>query len=386
MKILLISDLYPAFPGQPVDEVSHVLHYFARRWVPGENVLVIRPYIVPGFFKEKRSFKKGEFLLDNVRVYNCPVFKIPKLRLFYLNSIFKYLRKNHYLPDVVVAHLGFNLLFGYRISKSLGIPLISGVHTGDFRFGLTMLSEKRLKKIYKLSSGIVCRSYHLFERFAQWLPELEERCFVVHSGIKKEIIEKKDFALKKMKSWKRGSKIVFISVCNLIKRKNLDTSLRVLSRLNDKTDWIYKIVGHGPERSYLEGLSKEFKIEQRVEFLGSIPSNEVIRELRDSHVFIMVSSFETFGLAYLEAMATGNIVVGSMGEGIDGIIKNNFNGFLCKPGEISELKDVITKIVFQLNEDELGRILEHSSSTIQKFTEENAAENYLKNIYKYCKK
>ena len=40
----------------------------------------------------------------------------------------------------------------------------------------------------------------------------------------------------------------------------------------------------------------------------------------------MISSPETFGLAYLEAMARGNIVIGTKGWGIDGIVIDGENG------------------------------------------------------------
>ena len=49
--------------------------------------------------------------------------------------------------------------------------------------------------------------------------------------------------------------------------------------------------------------------------------------MEESDVFAMVSSPETFGLVYIEAMAKGCVTIGSKGEGIDGVIVNNENGF-----------------------------------------------------------
>ena len=100
----------------------------------------------------------------------------------------------------------------------------------------------------------------------------------------------------------------------------------------------------------------------------------------------MVSSFETFGLVYLEAMATGNIVIGAKGEGIEGIIKNNINGFLCTPRDKKELAQTLARIITGSSKKELEDSVTRSRETVLNYTEEKAAKNYLENIIKFCKK
>ena len=51
--------------------------------------------------------------------------------------------------------------------------------------------------------------------------------------------------------------------------------------------------------------------------------------LGQSDVFVLPSVNETFGMVYLEAMSQGCIPIGTSGEGIDGIIENGKNGYLC---------------------------------------------------------
>ena len=53
--------------------------------------------------------------------------------------------------------------------------------------------------------------------------------------------------------------------------------------------------------------------------------------------FAMASSPETFGLTYLEAMACGCYVIGSKGEGIDGVMVTGDNGVLVTPGSPEEM-------------------------------------------------
>ena len=77
-------------------------------------------------------------------------------------------------------------------------------------------------------------------------------------------------------------------------------------------------------------------------------------------------------------MATGNIVIGKKGDGIDGILKNNKNGFLINPNS-EELKKCIDKIL-SMKEDEISTIKANCAKTIKELTSQSAAENYLKNI------
>ena len=385
LNIILISDLYPAYAGHSIKDVSYALHYFVRQWIKTENVLVIRPYVFTGKNWQYLKLKNKEFMLDGVRIIHCPVIKIPKLKIFCLSSIFKIINKE-INPDVVVAHLGFNLIFGYKVAKHYQLPLISAVHNGDFRFGFNMLSEKILREIFSHSFGIACRSYPLYERFIKWFPKLKERCFITYSGIDRKIIATENFAIKKVEKWISTKKINFVSVCNLIKRKNIDINLNILSNLNGQVDWIYKIVGDGKEKKKLQKLTEHLGISGKVQFTGLLSKEDVLKELQNSHIFIMVSSFETFGLAYLEAMATGNIVIGAKGEGIEGIIKNNINGFLCTPRDKKELAQTLEHIITGSSKKELEDIVTHSRETISNYTEEKAAKNYLENIIKFCKK
>lgn len=58
----------------------------------------------------------------------------------------------------------------------------------------------------------------------------------------------------------------------------------------------------------------------------------------------MISKAETFGLVYLEAMSMGCLTVASRHEGMEGIIEDGVNGFLCNAGDEFELAQVINKI------------------------------------------
>lgn len=374
--------MYPAYPGQSPQEVNYALHHLVKRWIESENVLVVRSYITPRSYRENRNIKKGLFSLDGVNILNWPFFKVPKLRLFYFNRLYRELEKMEFYPDVVVAHLGYNLYFGHKTTRFFDIPLISAVHYGDLLRGRKMLTSELWQKIYSNSAGIACRSYPVYKEFIDQQPGVRERCFIAYSGIEEELIENKNSALTKLGQWKksRRSKIRLISVCSLIQLKNIDRSLRALSQLDKKIDWHYTIIGEGEERPYLEKLAADLHITHRVTFSGHKAREEAIAEMKKSHIFIMVSAPETFGMVYLEAMAAGTIVIGAKGFGIDGVIKNRQNGFLCTPGDEKDIRQTLDYIIKTTSKKELENILKRSLETVRDYTIEKAASNYLGHI------
>jgi glycosyltransferase involved in cell wall biosynthesis len=76
----------------------------------------------------------------------------------------------------------------------------------------------------------------------------------------------------------------------------------------------YEIIGEGPERVALEGLAARLEIAERVQFHGQLPPAEALEQARRCTLFVMPSTEEAFGVAYVEAMAAGIPAIGCTGE------------------------------------------------------------------------
>lgn len=385
MKILVISQLYPGYAGQPPAEVSYALHRLIRPWVNNHQVLVIRPFLVPALSGEDRRLYPGSFTLDGVQVLTRPVIKIPGTRLFCLWGLGRRLKKMGFHPQVVVAHLGYSLLFGQVLADRFHVPLISAVHYGDLLYSGKMLGKKRLARIFRGAAGIACRSAPVRKEFLALYPDLEKRCFLAYSGIEINLVAGSAFTLDKLSAWKGvgDADIEIISVCSLVKLKNIDVNLRALSRLPGNIRWLYTIIGNGPERPRLVSLARTLGIPGKVRFLGFKSREQALAEMRKAHIFLMVSAPETFGLVYLEAMATGCLVIGAAGFGIDGVIEDEKNGFLCRPRDEEQLLDTLKKVICRLHRQELERVVVDAQTTLVDYTEERAAQNYLDRIKEF---
>ncbi|OQA53633.1 MAG: UDP-D-galactose:(glucosyl)lipopolysaccharide-1,6-D-galactosyltransferase [Candidatus Omnitrophica bacterium ADurb.Bin292] len=93
----------------------------------------------------------------------------------------------------------------------------------------------------------------------------------------------------------------------------------------------------------------------------------------------MISESEILGLAYLEAMALGIIPIGSRNEGIDGIIVDGVNGFLCEAGNAEELASIMIKIR-KMSREKLNAMSAKAKRTAVAFSDYNVAKQYIEGI------
>jgi len=370
MKILMITSLYPAYENHSIKEISYALHNFVKEWNKNNEVIVFRPYFIPA--RKKVHYEK-KVIIDNITIYNVPVYRIPKLGIFFTKNIIKKLEGINFNPDKVICHLSSAFSWGYKIADKFNADFIVGIHNSDLKE-----YNKKYIKIFDKAKKIACRSKSIQSRFVEKYPQFKTKTFIANSGIDKNEIESKDFFYNKINSWKNKDKINFITVSLLQKLKNIDINLKALSKLEHKS-WSYTIIGDGEEREYLENLVEELNLKDKVKFLGMKDRLVCLEFMKKSDVFIMASAPETFGLAYLEAMAKGNIVIGTKGWGIDGVIKDNFNGFLVEPRNIQEMIDVLNNL-FEKDFNEIKKILLNSYDTINNYTHELMAQAYIENI------
>ena len=93
----------------------------------------------------------------------------------------------------------------------------------------------------------------------------------------------------------------------------------------------------------------------------------------------MISKEETFGLVYLEAMSMGCITIASRNEGMEGIIEDGKNGFLCEAGNANELSHIID-MINSMTDEQLQAISHNAIRTALKLTDSNVAKAYVENL------
>lgn len=119
--------------------------------------------------------------------------------------------------------------------------------------------------------------------------------------------------------------------------KGLDTIIAALAKARRmRTDAGIRLLvaGRGDARKYGD-LAREQGIADAVTFAGPVAEG-VERYYRAADVFAMMSRFDTFGMAVLEAMAAGLPVVVSGGVGATDLVADGKSGFVLKGGDAAE--------------------------------------------------
>ena len=138
-----------------------------------------------------------------------------------------------------------------------------------------------------------------------------------------------------------------VTVAHLVARKRHADVLRALAVLGPRHPTLrYTVIGDGPERIPLEGLAVRLGVAERVEFLGQLEPDEAVERARSCTLFVMPSTEEAFGVAYVEAMAAGVPAIGCRGEPGPEEIAAAGDGFLLvPPGDIERLTQRIDELL-----------------------------------------
>lgn len=340
MKILVITDLYPIKDNEKF--TPKTIKNFVYGWEElGHEVRVIKPNFLLNSFLRRKPFYKSD-IYGNVENINYFLPFIGNIK----NKI-----KTEFTPDIVIAHMPSGVIF----ANKLKLPFVAGVHVSDLEV-LTnpiysIYFKTELEKAYKNATKTACRSNVLKQKFLKLYPEYENKTFVCYSGIDFEPIKR---------NWQPSGKIRVLTCANLIKRKNVDLVIKECENLNVEL----RIIGEGKELKNLKKLSS------KPVFLGYLPHTKVLEEMKKADIFALPSINETFGMVYLEAMASGCITVCRKDDGVSGIIKNGENGYFWQDG-------IIEKII---NSENQNKILENSYQTLKNYTSLGACKNYLLNI------
>jgi glycosyltransferase involved in cell wall biosynthesis len=75
----------------------------------------------------------------------------------------------------------------------------------------------------------------------------------------------------------------------------------------------------------------------RVEWLGPLIDEALAHRMSSSHVLVVPSEYEGFGIAYLEGMAFGLPAIATTAGGAAEVVRDGENGFLVPPGDARAL-------------------------------------------------
>jgi len=142
-----------------------------------------------------------------------------------------------------------------------------------------------------------------------------------------------------IKARARGNRLCILFLGNVIYRKGLHTLLRAISdqQLAVSAD---VVGGLNAEPAYAEEMRRFVTVNglsSMVMFHGALDNQPLIEIYKKCHVMVVPSSYEGFGIVYLEGMGFGLPAIGTTTGAASEVIAHGNDGYLIEPDDASAL-------------------------------------------------
>lgn len=283
----------------------------------------------------------NHFLLDQARKKKIPV------ALLYVKSSFDFsmmIQIHRYISELRITTLHTNgyrfdtIMRLYRLCFFSKLKHIVCVHTA-----LPNSASNILQKIYNKIDNLG----HIFNVYTIVVSEytklyIQKRSFInkskvftIYNGLNYSPI----VTLKPL------NKIVISFVGRICREKGIDFLCQIISIFCENTskdiNVVFEICGTGGEEDKILNLVSSYP--DKVVFKGFV--SDVSKQLSRSHILIMTSMVETFGLVALEATSQNVVVIGTRVGGLPEVIEDNVTGVLIDYGDanlyVKKLKELV---------------------------------------------
>lgn len=132
----------------------------------------------------------------------------------------------------------------------------------------------------------------------------------------------------------------------LVKQKDLPTLLHAASLVvRQRPDTLFLLVGDGEEKSRLEDLQRELRLESNVALLKGVGPEEAPRYFAACDLFVMSSLYEGKARALVEAACAGKPIVTTAVSGADEVVEEGRTGFLVPVRDPVALADRLLRLL-----------------------------------------
>jgi glycosyltransferase involved in cell wall biosynthesis len=250
--------------------------------------------------------------------------------------------------DVLIGALELEpTYYAYLCGKMLNKPVIGWVHTSmsEHLRPLSRWHTILTRIIYPRLQSVVLLSQNAAESLAAVVSLRPERVTIIPSYLDWQSLQTK--AAEEIDPWAQRIlvKPTIVSVGRLVDAKGVDVLIRAHARLQASgLDHNLLVLGEGPSRIELEGLTRSLDVESSVFMPGFVANPYPI--MRAAPVFVLASRYEGFPLVLLEALGVGAAAIATdCPGGSREILENGKYGLLVAPEDDDLLAQVISRLL-----------------------------------------
>lgn len=318
-------------------------------------------------------------------------------------NILEFTKREKISYDILHSHYYYSALIASEL-KSFHIPLVHNFHSYGIlkskHLGIT--DAKRLaseKRICSFADAILTSTPIEKKDVIQFYSADEGKVFVISPGINHNVFRpyNKEFSRKKLNL--ATGKIYILFVGRIDPVKGIPVLIKAVSQilqrdvsLRERME-VLLIGGDISSRKFwmqeeVKIITKSIKkknLEKNVRFMGSRSNNILPYYYSASDIVVLPSSFESFGLVILEAMACKACIVASKAGGPEYLIRDGRTGFLFDRENAGQFGDILYDLILnpkkraESGKNAMGRSMDFCWSS----QAEKIVELYKKIIQKY---
>lgn len=389
MKIAIFTDTYPPFINGVSTSTYNLVQTLREH---GHDVVVVAPRVDNG----KLEYKDGMIMIPGLElkkmygyrltaIYSRPVIKM--LKDFGVELI-------HNQTDIGIGQ------FARLAARSLKVPQVYTYHTAyeDYTYyvvhGLMDRIGKKAMRGYAKTIAKGCTEFITPSiKTKEYMRSIGSDIYVnvVPTGIDFSLFDEKNIDKEKQKQFKEEHHInentkVFLLLGRVAKEKSMDYSIRGFAmyiKKHPEVDARLLVVGDGPQKNELELLTHELHISDKVDFIGKVPASEVPFYYHLADIYTSASITETQGLTFMEAMASGTIVLARFDTNLADTITDGQTGFF-----FTDEDSFVEKVerIFSLSEEGKKKVIDQAYKTVDMYSIDKFYENIMEVYHRALKK
>lgn len=256
-----------------------------------------------------------------------------------VTKLYKHIVKCYGRPALVHAHFLDYAFLTADLCEQENLPFVITEHYSKMNHDVVDNQTRlRAKYAYSRADAVIGVSEVFCDRLAR---NVQIHPICIHNVVDTEI-----FRLKMRNPHKKDG-YVFVSTGNLKKVKGFDLLIKAFSRIVKEYEQCKLIIiGDGIEKQNLLDLTSALDLSEHICFKGARNRTDIAHIYHEADTFVLASRSETFGVVYIEAMASGLPVIATRCGGPENFVIPQ-TGKLIETENINDLYHAMRDFILQ---------------------------------------